>query len=168
MIKHIFYKLFNLSLRLGTRCVLIYNYILQTQLMLAVLYNINVFCYKPIFAWYNKKQNIYITKRNALYIHIQNSSITQYMEKVFYTFPAYMFFFFTYAQTDFSITLSVWLCYWIYFWCAILYIRSVIFVFPLAIKTQFSLGHYLAIWVLVWFAPMVFYMYIYVPFWPGH
>jgi len=87
------------------------------------------------------------------------------MEKLFYTFPVYMLFFFTYAQTHFILTVSVWLCYWLYFWCAILYLRSLIFVFPLAIKNHYSLSQYLAIWVLIWLAPMIFYMFIYYPFW---
>lgn len=98
-------------------------------------------------------------------MHIQQTNIKKYMEILFYTFPAYMLFFFTYAQMHFIITVSVWLCYWIYFWCAILYLRSLIFVFPLAIKNEYSLSQYLAIWVLIWMAPMIFYMFVYYPFW---
>lgn len=165
MFKKLFYKLEEVSINIGARSKILYNYLLQTSVMIFVNHYVTKYVQQPINNWYTKKKQIYITNRNKLYMHIQHTNIKNYMEKLLYTFPAYMPFFFTYAQTSFMLTVSVWLCYWLYFWCAILYLRSVIFVFPLAIKNNYTLSQYLAIWVLVWLAPMLFYMFVYYPFW---
>lgn len=162
MFKRYIKPIFLMCYKIFTFC---YTKIIQSQIINVIITYLKKYVILPLSIWFEKKKNIYITKRNTFYTRIQTSKVKIYMKRLLYTFPIYMIFFFTYAQTQFIYTIIVWLCYWVYLWCAIFYIRSLLFVFPSAPKDDYSLAIYLATWVILWMAPMIFYMYVYYPFW---
>lgn len=101
---------------------------------------------------------------HKLYTKVQHAKIQKILRIHIYTYPVYIISFFVVFQENFVITVYVWLYFWVYFWSTMLFSKSKNYCNPNAVYINFSLCDYIALWIFLSCAPMIFYMFFYCPF----